>query len=320
MCGVTETRRWNIELGGVRQRITLEDAGDGVPVMVMFHGGPWSPFIYGMAYAGYYPELARHASLLWWDQYGCGRNYERDIPSDLRVGDFADMAVDLVRAIHRRYPHRPIVLNGFSFGTYLTMEVARRLPRMVDAVINVAPIMNMRDTLTNFDHVLSDRVSAAETRRLSRLRGQDRYDPYLSRLETLISRHTRAFSSRPAVCNGMVLRWLARWVTSADYRLRDLWGAAMGSLPYGRGERYAALWDSMGDIDLWPAASGATMPVLYLQGEYDRYVLPSELRDLAERRDNVRYARIAGVGHIPDARAWRDIESRMIRVLDRCRS
>lgn len=306
---MTGTLRRCITLGGIRQKIVIEERREHTPVMVMFHGGPWSPVVYGLSYVGFYPELSRRFTLVWWDQYGCGKNYDPHVPRDITVENFADMAVDLVDALHRRFPDRPIILNGFSFGTYLTMQVARRRPRIVSAVINVSPIMNMREATVNFRHAIEERISARERVQLERLRTAVRYDPYLSRIETLVGRYTRGMSYRVPLLNDMLLRLL----TSHEYTLRDVWGAAMGSIPPGRSRRFATLWDSMGGIDLWPVAYSTTVPVLYIQGTSERYVLPGQLRQLAERRHTtIRYVGIERCGHMPTRRAWHRIEQAMI--------
>ncbi len=280
--------------------------------MVMFHGGPWSPMIYGMSYLGFYPELFHRFTLVWWDQYGCGTNYANDVPPTIDVHDFAAMAVDLVDALHRRYPDRAIILNGFSFGTYLTMHVADARPDVISAVINVAPIMNMRESIGNFTRSVENRLSSAQRRQLERLSEGTRYDPYLSRVESLAARFTHGFSYRAPIFNGMLLRWLLRWFTSREYGLSDVWGAAMGLLPPGRSPRFARLWDSMGQIDLWSIARSTKIPVLYIQGDSELYVLPDQLCRLAARRSSVHYVRISRSGHIPTRRAWKLMEQAMI--------
>ena len=40
-----------VVLGGIKQVIALEGADSG-PIMIMFHGGPWGPVIYGHAFRG----------------------------------------------------------------------------------------------------------------------------------------------------------------------------------------------------------------------------------------------------------------------------
>ncbi|MCM1263481.1 MAG: hypothetical protein NC313_12260 [Butyrivibrio sp.] len=100
-----------VVLQGKRQTILLEGKSADAPVMIMFHGGPWGSVIYGEAYRGYYPELSAKYILVWWDQYGCGKNYVKN-PEGLVVEDFAKMAVDLVDAVRKMYPdHRNMAGN-----------------------------------------------------------------------------------------------------------------------------------------------------------------------------------------------------------------
>lgn len=78
---VFETR--TAVLGGVEQTVLLEGARRDLPVMLMLHGGPWGPVIFGEAYRGYYRTLSAHYILVWWDQYGCGKNYSKDVSGDI---------------------------------------------------------------------------------------------------------------------------------------------------------------------------------------------------------------------------------------------
>ena len=319
----TISARHTVTLGGVPQKISVEGPGGDAPVMIMFHGGPWAPFIYGLAYRGFYPELSSRFTLVWWDQYGCGKNARRlrDIPDDISVETFARMAIDLTDEIRHRFPNSPILLNGYSFGTYLTMQVAAARETDIAGVINLGPIMSMREATGHFRAACDRRMNDHERSRMLRLQNSGRYDPYAAYVERLAGKYTNCYRYRgteDTVGTGIVARgignwkadimyhrWLLRLITSGDYHPIDLIGAAMGTLPYGRfSRRFHTLWDSMENIDLWALAEHLDIPILYLQGDAERYVLPDELAALAARRANVRYVRLDRSGHIPTSRAW----------------
>ncbi|OZG58525.1 Clan SC, family S33, methylesterase-like serine peptidase [Bifidobacterium tissieri] len=315
--------RHTVMLGGVPQKISVEGPGGDAPVMIMFHGGPWAPFIYGLAYRGFYPELSSRFTLVWWDQYGCGKNARRlhDIPADISVETFARMAIDLTDEIRRRFPNSPILLNGYSFGTYLTMQVAAARETDIAGAINLGPIMNMREATEHFRTACEPYLTDRERQRMLRLRNSGRYDPYAAYVERLAGAYTDCchYRGQDRGKGGMIHddamfhRWLLRLITSGDYHPIDLIGAAMGTLPYGRlSRRFHTLWDSMENIDLWALAEHLDMPILYLQGDAERYVLPDELSALAARRSNVRYVRLDRSGHIPKSRAWAQAMREMI--------
>lgn len=325
------SERHTVTLGGVPQKISVEGPGGEAPVMIMFHGGPWAPFIYGLAYRGFYPELSSRFTLVWWDQYGCGRNARRlrDMPSDISVETFAHMAIDLTDEIRRRFPHSPILLNGYSFGTYLTMQTAAARESDIAGVINLGPIMSMSEATGHFRAACDRRMNEHERFRMQRLQTVERYDPYAAYVEQLAGKYTNCCHYRGASSgdgstwrtltdgwhnDAMFRRWMLRLITSGDYRPLDLIGAAMGTLPYGRtSRRFHTLWDSMENIDLWSLAERLTVPMIYLQGDAELYVLPDELAALAERRPNVEYVRLAHSGHIPTSRAWERAMHAMIR-------
>jgi pimeloyl-ACP methyl ester carboxylesterase len=140
-----------VMLGGVKQVIALEGLDEG-PIMIMLHGGPLAPVIYGHAYRGYYPILHKNVGLVWWDQYGCGRNHAGNIDENIKVEDYAGMTVDLVDAVHAMFPERKIILNGNSFGSYLALYAADKRHDIVSGLICLGPICNMKDALANFEN------------------------------------------------------------------------------------------------------------------------------------------------------------------------
>lgn len=298
-----------VRLGGHDQVISLEGKRRELPVMIMFHGGPWGPIIYGMAYRGYYPQLAEHFILVWWDQYGCGKNYDPAVPETLTVSDFADMAVELVDVIAASFPKNELYLNGNSFGSYLSMTAASRRQDLVTGVINVGPIMDMPHAPENFLHACAGRLTPKEKATLDAMRGKD-YIHYDLRLETLAEKYTNCahYKGRES-SDALTAKWALRLLTSPDYRLRDIVGVLKAYSTLGK--RFLPMWNSLGKIDLWDIAETLPLPMLYLQGSEELYVLPAELEALAQRRGNVTYRKIPFCGHIPTVEGW----DRMVQAM-----
>ncbi len=304
-------------LGGKKQVIALEGRDDGA-VMIMLHGGPWGPVIYGHAYRGYYPALYENAGIVWWDQYGCGRNHSDDIPKDIVVEDFAKMAVDLVEAVHEMFPNRKLILNGNSFGSYLALYAAHEKPRLVNGVICLGPILDMQQAMINFEEAAKSHYTAKESKMVENLRKQKDIKFFMLVAGKLAEKYTNCahYKGREAH-DSMTPKWILRLLTSKDLSTKDFIATMkMSSTP---GKDYDALWNSLLDIDLRQMLSEMkSMPMLFLQGSEELYVLPQVLEKLSEEMPNIKYIKYNHCGHIPTAESFPQMLGESVRFALEC--
>lgn len=301
--GMEVWKECTVCLGGHSQKISMEGRQSDLPVMIMFHGGPWGPVIYGMAYRGYYPELAEHFILVWWDQYGCGKNYNKTVSDAVTVETFAGMAVELVDQVAGLFPQNDLYLNGNSFGSYLSMTAASQRQDKVKGVINVGPIMDMPHSTDNFYRACESSLRPKEKAELAKLRGGD-YIHYALRLEALAEKYTNCAHYRGKEgSDALTGKWTLRLLTSPDYHLKDIIGVFKAYSTVGK--RFLPMWNSLGEIDLREIAETLPLPVLYLQGSEELYVMPEELEALAQRHRNITYCKIPYCGHIPTVEGWK---------------
>lgn len=295
-----------VTLGGVRQRIGVEVHRSDAPIMLMLHGGPWMPVLYGMAYHGRYPQLARRYTLIWWDQCGCGRNagcVSDRVASRMTVRTMARMTVDLVDVIGRMFPGAPIVLNGYSFGTYLTMVAAWARADAIAAVVNVAPVLDLA--------TLSD--AGKKTRAVIwRRRRMDDPTVFYARYRRAVSaakRHARA---------PQAWWWLAPLAACAQYGWREY--AAMMRvtvLEWTGAGIFRTMSRSLRWVDVRRYAYATRVPTLYVQGWQDWFAPANELHAIAETNRCVTFVRLPGWGHVPRRVDWRVVESVVVEYVDR---
>jgi pimeloyl-ACP methyl ester carboxylesterase len=299
-----------VVLGGIKQVIGLEGTDKG-PVMIMFHGGPWGPVIYGHAYRGYYPVLYENVGLVWWDQYGCGRNHAKDIDEAITVEDFAKMAVDLVDAIHTLFPDRKIILNGNSFGTYLAMYAADKRQDIVAGVICLGPICDMKQAAINFETAAKEHYTKKEKAQVEQLRGEGGIRFFMLVAAKLAEKYTNCahYKGREAH-DGLTLKWTMRLLTSKDWKWADFIATMkMADTP---GKAYDRLWNSLLDIDLTEIYHRIELPTLILQGSEELYVLPQRMQELAAQKSNITYVKYDDCGHIPTSESFPKMLDKMV--------
>jgi pimeloyl-ACP methyl ester carboxylesterase len=305
-------------LGGIKQVIALEGLDEG-PIMIMLHGGPLTPVIYGHAYRGYYPVLYKNVGLVWWDQYGCGRNHARNIDENIKVEDYAKMTVDLVDAVHTMFPGRKIILNGNSFGSYLALYAADKRPDIVSGLICLGPICNMKEALANFENAAKNHYTAKEKAKVEGLRGRSSIEQYMYIGDKLAEKYTNCahYKGREAH-DGLTMKWVKRLITSKDWKLSDFMATLkMISTP---GKAYDALWNSLFEIDLTNIYCNLGIPTLLLQGSEELFVLPEKLQKFAVMNDNIKYIKFDYCGHIPTTESFPKMLNKMVEFTGKIKS
>ncbi len=297
-----------LTLGGIRQVVGIEGKDDG-PIMIMLHGGPLTPIIYGHAYRGFYPVLYENAGLVWWDQYGSGRNHVKALDGSIDVEAFARMTVDLVDAVHDMFPDRKIILNGNSFGSYLAMYAAVRRADVVSGVILLGPIWDMKEAVANFENAARNRYTPKERERVEELRQKGGIGFFMYVAETLAEKYTNcAHYKGKEAHDGYMMKWVMRLMTSKDWKMADftatlkLLSSLKATSTSGKG--YDNLWNSLLDIDMTEDYERVGCPLLILQGSEELYVLPAKLQAYADGRDNVTYKKFDYCGHIPTTESF----------------
>jgi pimeloyl-ACP methyl ester carboxylesterase len=280
----------------------------------MLHGGPFSPIIYGHAYRGSYPKLYKNAGIVWWDQYGCGRNHTANVDLNIKVCDYAEMTVDLVDAVHALFPERKLILNGNSFGSYLALYAADKRPDIVSGLICLGPICNMKDALANFENAAKDRYTAKEKAKVESLREKNSITRYMYIGGKLAEKYTNcAHYKGKEAHDGLTAKWTMRLLTSKDWRLSDFTATLkMISTP---GKAYDALWNSLFGIDLTDIYKTIEIPTLLLQGSEELFVLPEKLQEFADMKDNIKYIKFDYCGHIPTTESFPKMLDEMVRFV-----
>ena len=134
--GVDEGRY--VELGGVRQWISLRGQSRANPVLLFLHGGPGSP-ISSEAYA-YQRPWEDFFTVVNWDQRGFGKSW--GAPEDavrlkgtLNRDQYIADTVELIEYLKQEFHQAKVILVGQSWGASLALEVAHRRPDLLHAVV-----------------------------------------------------------------------------------------------------------------------------------------------------------------------------------------
>ncbi len=148
-----------VELGGLKQWITLRGADKANPVLIYVHGGP------GAAEMGrswpYQRGWEDFFTVVQWDQRGTGKTLRHGGEAANKTGlTRARMAQDLVELmalVRERLGVQRVVLLGHSWGNVIGLDAAMAKPEWVAAYVGVGPLMNLQaNEKAQYDALLAE--------------------------------------------------------------------------------------------------------------------------------------------------------------------
>ena len=109
------------------------------PVLLLLHGGPGMPTMY-LAH-NFQHDLERDFVVVQWDRRGAGKSYAAGVSApNLSVSGEIKDTVELIDQLRVRLHQEKIYLVGFSYGTYLGILVAQRVPDRLHAYVGVGQL------------------------------------------------------------------------------------------------------------------------------------------------------------------------------------
>jgi len=121
-----------LTLGGIDQWVMIRGESLDNPPLILLHGGPG--FSETHFFRRFNTPLERAFTLVYWDQRGSGKSFDRRIhPSSMTVNQFVADLDELVEVVSRRVGHKKVTIFGHSWGSALGILYAARFPDKVAA-------------------------------------------------------------------------------------------------------------------------------------------------------------------------------------------
>lgn len=257
-----------ILLNGRRYHLSISGPATEVPILLFIHGGPGAPL--GPYRSHFQKPLEARFLCVHWDQFASGKSYGLNPGwQTIAIEEAeADLAA-LIDWLGERFPGRPLVLLGFSWGSILGIRYAARHGERLAAYAGLAQ---------------SARPRAERHWR------RDYWRCRLSRPAGWLS----LWGEGASMLAGAALR-TALFLRSPSYPLRSL---AYLLAPARRHQRQLIRF--MEEEYAWPEGRHRfACPLYFLTGAYDRITPAAVLRPLLEAIDApiVRYQTIPRSGH-----------------------
>ena len=133
-----------VSLSGGRQYVLIRGKNKQNPILIFLHGGPGMPKMY-LAH-DFQRDLERDFVVVQWDRLGAGKSYPEAVSApNLSVNQEIEDTVELIDQLRARFHQEKIYLVGFSYGTYVGILVAQRVPERLHAYVGIGQLACSED-------------------------------------------------------------------------------------------------------------------------------------------------------------------------------
>jgi proline iminopeptidase len=240
-------------------KIYYKRVGDGPKKLLTLHGGPGMSHDYLLPLA----KLSDHGvTVLFYDQFGCGRSDEPDDPSKFTV----EYAVEEVEAVRRAaFGDEKVYLYGSSYGGMLALAYALKYQDNLRALIVSGGLSSVPLTVKEMNRLKSElppdvRATLEKYERL----GEYDNPEYLKAVDVFYHRHLLRLDKWPEE----VLRTLEYGAKRNVYRIMN-------------GPNEFTITGTIRDFDITDKLHVIRVPTLITVGEFDE-VTPNVARVIHE--------------------------------------
>jgi pimeloyl-ACP methyl ester carboxylesterase len=254
-----------LRLGGIDQWVMTRGEHVTNPPLIMLHGGPG--FSETQIFRRTLGELEKSFTLVYWDQRGAGKSFDRwTPPSSMTLERFVADLDELVDATRHRTGHDRVGIFGHSWGSALGVLYAARFPHKVAAYVGCGQGADwVRSERDSYAYAMSQAQSHGDRRGVEKLReiGPPPYDAkHVWVQRRVLSRHEGRTTPKALFDLSRVL-----FFGGDESSILDLPNTV-------RGFRFTQdnLWDELQHLNLAERVPALKMPVFFFLGGHDHYV------------------------------------------------
>lgn len=163
-----------VEIGGIRQWISVRGRDRRNPILLFIHGGPASTempvsWLYQSPWEDFF-------TVVQWDQRGAGKTAaENDDPAIAGTISIERMTADgeeLVAYLRKQYDKQRIFVLGHSWGSVIGLNIARRHPQWLHAYIGMGQVIHATENeRVGYDFALHEAKAAGNRQAIDELEG-----------------------------------------------------------------------------------------------------------------------------------------------------
>jgi pimeloyl-ACP methyl ester carboxylesterase len=255
-----------LHLGGIDQWVMIRGESLANPPLILLHGGP------GLSetplFRHFIAPLEKAFTVVYWDQRGSGRSFDRTIPrSSMTVEQFVADLDELVEWVRNRVGSQRVVIFGHSWGSALGVLYAARFSQKVAAYVGSGQIGDWAAAeSSSYAFALAEAERVDKRRALKRLRaiGPPPHTVKSLMTERMVLQRLEGQLGPKALWNmGRI------FLAGPESSLLDVPNIL-------RGFRFSldAMWADVSTMKLGVLVPALQMPVFLFLGRHDHWVPP----------------------------------------------
>jgi pimeloyl-ACP methyl ester carboxylesterase len=258
--------------GGIEQWVTIKGRDCGNPVILFVHGGPGNP---NTPYAHPpYEAWEKDFTLVQWDQRGAGKTFSRNPATAdgvLTVAAMANDGTELAAQLLRHLKARKVILFGGSWGSLLSVHMAKSRPELFAAYLGTGQLVKSPDNaIASYRALLELARAAGDVKTVAAIEALGEPPWTNPRAFDILRRASRIYEARSATPTPP-----AWWAPRPDYATEKM------QADYEAGEDYSFIQfvgmkgnGMLSTLDLPKLGADFQMPVFMVQGESDLITVP----------------------------------------------
>ncbi len=215
-----------VEIGSIRQWVTIRGENPNNPILLLVHGGPGSSYMMFNPLISFWEE---HFTLVQWDQRGSGKTFSengKDGSGTLTFAQIVKDGIELVEYLCSTLKQRKVILVGSSLGSLVGMLMIKERPDLFFAYVGTD--QNSPDP--NFETYEEQRKALIESEdkkgaNLLEGMGKDSRNWRREDFDKLNQHLVKSIDQVPNMIMDLILPSL---ISSPDYSIRDIFDMFKG--------------------------------------------------------------------------------------------
>ncbi|MFJ7667482.1 alpha/beta fold hydrolase [Lysinibacillus sp. NPDC097195] len=304
--GISELKELNVN--GDRQFLLVEGQDKNKPFCLFLHGGPGSPFPYGVSARTLYPEITEHCVAVYYDQRGSGKSFNKDLSlTTMNLRQFTDDANVIVDYIRETYQQEQIFVIAQSFGTVIGTQLVAKYPEKFHAYMGISQLTSSSKGQELGYNWLKDEAIANDDTKTLQILKQLGKGPYLADAEDqfsgLINQYKGMNYYDEKIDKVNVISLIKGAFTSPDYSIQDLYKAFISGPQFSL-IKSTELKKEIIETDFFDSVKRMDVPVYFIQGKYDKqtnYELAQQYYEFLDAPNGKQFSTLEHSAHYPNA-------------------
>ncbi|KOS69303.1 hypothetical protein AEA09_12535 [Lysinibacillus contaminans] len=303
--GISELKE--ILVNGDKQFILVDGKDKTKPFCLFLHGGPGSPFPYGVSARSLYPEITESCVAVYYDQRGSGKSFNKELNiKTMNIDQFIADANVIVDYIRKHYKQEKIYLLGQSFGTVTGTLLVSKYPEKFHAYLGISQLTStVKGQEIGYTWLENEATEKDDKKTLQTL--QDLGEgPYLDEKEDIFSglidqyRGMNYYDEDVEKVN--LFNLVKGAFISPDYSLPDIYHSFITGPKLSLIES-KELKEEIILTDFFHTIKKIDVPIYFIQGKYDKqtnYDLAKQYYELLDAPNGKEFITLENSAHYPN--------------------